>query len=154
METGSLPSHPDRGQTRLTKTEVDMKYAPLVGRILFAAVFVFFGAGHLTATEVMVDGGMVPSFLPFPTFIVIGTGIAIILAGLAIAAGYKTKQAALFLLFFLLGTSILIWGSGFAAGEQVATGMFLKDFGLAGAALMIYHFGPGPMSMDAKNMDE
>ncbi len=131
-----------------------MKYAPLVGRILFATVFVFFGAGHLTATKIMVEGGMVPSFLPFPTFVVIGTGIAIIFAGLAIAAGYKTKEAALILFFFLLGTSILIWGSGFASGDQVATGMFLKDFALAGTALFIYHFGPGPMSMDAKEANE
>ncbi len=124
-----------------------MKYSPLVGRILFASVFLFFGAGHFTATEIMVDGGMVPSFLPFPTFIVIGTGVAIMAAALAIIAGYRTKEAALILFFFLLGTSFLVWGP--EAGD-----LFQRDLALAGAALLIYHFGPGPMSMDAKRAKE
>ena len=30
-----------------------MKYVPLIGRILFAAVFIMFGLGHLTQTAMM-----------------------------------------------------------------------------------------------------
>ena len=40
--------------------------------------------------------------------------------------------------------------SGFAAGDQIATGMFMRDLALAGACLMIYHFGSGLMSLDAR----
>ncbi len=127
-----------------------MKYAPLIGRIMFAAPFLMFGLGHLTDAQGMVDGGMVPSFLPAPTIVVYLTGILIIVGGVAVLLGYRTKLAALVLAGFLLSTVLFVWGSGFMAGDQMATGMFMKDLGLAGAALMMSHFGAGPNSMDAK----
>lgn len=125
-----------------------MKYAPLVGRIMFSAAFLMFGMGHLTDSASMT--GMVPSFLPFPGLIVILTGLLLIGTGLAIAVGYKAKLAGLILAVFLLSTAFLVWSPGFAAGDETATLMFMKDLALAGGALLISHFGAGPMSMDAK----
>ncbi len=127
-----------------------MKYAPLIGRIMFAAPFLMFGIGHLTDAQAMVDSGMVPAFLPAPTIVVYLTGLVIIAGGVAVLVGYRTKLAALVLAGFLLSTVVLVWGAGFMAGDQMATGMFMKDLGLGGAALLISHFGAGPNSMDAK----
>jgi len=127
-----------------------MKYAPLVGRILFSLIFLMFGMGHLTDPQMMIDNGMVPGFLPFPTFVVILTGVAIIAGGLSVLLGYKIKLGSLILFVFLLATTLLVWSGGFFEGDQMATTMFLKDLGLAGAALYIYHFGAGPFSLDAK----
>lgn len=67
--------------------------------------------------------------------------------------GYRTKLAALILATFLLSTVFLVWGAGFMAGEEQATGMFMRDLALGGAALLISHFGAGPNSMDAKAAD-
>lgn len=127
-----------------------MKYAPVAGRIMFAIPFLMFGFGHMADAQTMADSGMVPAFLPAPTIIVYLTGLLLIAAGGAVLVGYRTKLAALVLAGFLLSTVLFVWGSGFMAGDQMATGMFMKDLGLAGAALMMSHFGAGPNSMDAK----
>lgn len=132
---------------RLQPTKIFMKYAPIVGRVLFS---IMFGMNHFTAGDTM--NGMVPSFLPFPGLIVLATGVLLVLCGLAVLVGYKTKVAALALGVFLLGTTFLTWAPQLAgAGDNVIPmTMFLKDMSLAGAALLVSHFGAGPMSMDAK----
>ena len=127
-----------------------MKYAPLVGRILFSLIFLMFGMGHLTDPQMMVDNGMVPDFLPAPTIIVMLTGVAIVAGGLSVLLGYKIKIGSLILFVFLLATTLLVWLGGFIDGDQMATPMFLKDLALSGAALYMYHFGAGPYSLDAK----
>ena len=127
-----------------------MKYTPLVGRILFSLIFLMFGMGHLTDPQMLVDGGMVPDFLPAPKIIVMLTGVAIIAGGLSVLLGYKIKIGSLILFGFLLATAIFVWLGGFFEGDQLATPMILKDLALAGAALYMYHFGAGPLSLDAK----
>ncbi len=44
-----------------------MGYLPVVGRVLFATPMLVFGFGHFGAAADM--AGMVPSFLPAPTFL-------------------------------------------------------------------------------------
>ncbi|MFT4605515.1 MAG: putative oxidoreductase [Rhodothermales bacterium] len=125
-----------------------MQYIPLVGRILFSAIFIMSGLGHFTQTAMM--SGMVPAWMPAANLVVILTGVAIVAGGLMVLLGYKAKLGGLILALFLIPTALLVHGPGFAAGDQVASGMFMKDMALAGAGLLIYHFGAGPMSMDNK----
>ena len=127
-----------------------MKYAPLAGRILFSLIFLMFGMNHLTDTQGMIERGMVPDFLPLKSIVVILTGIVIILAGLSVLVGYKAKLGGLVLFAFLLLTTLLTWSGGFFDGDLMATQMFMKDLALAGAGLLIYQFGAGPFSFDAK----
>ena len=126
-----------------------MQYAPLIGRILFAAIFIMFGLGHFGDAQMMADN-MVPAWMPMPLVVVYLTGAWILVAGVMTLVGFKAKTAGLMLAVFLIPTAILAWGSGFAAGDQIATSMFMKDMGLAGAALLLAHFGAGPFSLDAK----
>jgi len=132
-----------------------MKFLPLIGRILFVVPMLMFGFGHLGDAQMMVDNGMVPSFLPMPLIIVYITGILLIVCGGAIAVGYRAKQAALVLAVFLAGTAFLVWAPMISTAgpemEQVVFGNFMKDLGLTGAALLIAYFGSGPMSMDSKS---
>jgi putative oxidoreductase len=134
----------------LQQPEIVMKYAPIVGRVLFSVMFIMFGMNHMTAGDTM--NGMVPSFLPFPGLIVLATGVLLIVGGIAVLVGYKTKLAALALAVFLLATTFLTWAPQLAsAGDNVVPmTMFLRDMSLAGAALLVSYFGAGPMSLDAK----
>lgn len=125
-----------------------MKYVPLIGRILFSAVFIMFGFNHFVMGEGMT--GMVPDFLPAQTLVVYLTGIVSVGAGLMVLVGFRTKLAALVLALFVLSTALFVHASGFFAGDMNATANFMKDLGLAGGALLINHFGAGPMSMDQK----
>ncbi len=126
-----------------------MQYVPLVGRILFAAVFIMFGLNHFTQTAMMAEN-IVPAWIPAANVVVLLTGAVIVAGGLMVLLGYKAKLGGLILALFLIPVAILVHGPGFAAGDQVGTGMFMKDLALAGAGLLIYHFGAGPMSMDNK----
>ncbi|MDA1029661.1 MAG: DoxX family protein [Bacteroidetes bacterium] len=133
-----------------------MKFLPVIGRILFTAPLLVFGFAHLGNAQMMVDNGMVPSFLPMPITIVYLTGVLIILCGGAIAVGYKTKPAALIIALFLLSTTFLVWAPKMASAgpdELEFMGFFMRDLGLAGAALFFAHFGAGPMSMDNKSVN-
>jgi len=113
---------------------------------------IIFGFGHLGDAQTMV--GMVPSFLPAPLILVYLTGILLVVCSIAIAAGFKTKQAALLLSLFVASTAFLVWAPMLATAtpemEQVVFGNFMKDLGLTGAALYMSYFGAGPMSMDNK----
>ena len=125
-----------------------MKFVPLIGRILFSAVFIMFGFNHFVMGEGMT--GMVPDFLPAQTLIVYLTGVVSVAGGLMVLVGFRTKLGALILALFVLSTALFVHASGFVAGDMNATTNFMKDLGLAGGALMIYYFGAGPMSLDHK----
>jgi hypothetical protein len=49
---------------RLQPTKIFMKYAPIVGRVLFSIMFIMFGMNHFTAGDTM--NGMAPSFFLSP----------------------------------------------------------------------------------------
>jgi uncharacterized membrane protein YphA (DoxX/SURF4 family) len=121
-----------------------MQYAPVVGRVLFSAIFLMFGMAHFTDPNMV---NMVPSFLPAKSAVVILTGIMIIVAGLSVLLGYKTKIGALILFFFLMSTTILVW---LGSEHPSAVPIMMRDLSLAGAALFISYFGPGPMSLDKR----
>jgi putative oxidoreductase len=123
------------------------QYIPLLGRILFSAVFIMFGLGHFAQTAMMAEN-LVPAWMPFPNLVVMLSGAIIVAGGLMVLTGYKAKLGGLMLALFLIPVAFIAHGPGFAAGDQVSTGMFMKDLALAGAGLMIYHFGAGPISMD------
>lgn len=124
-----------------------MQYAPLVGRILFAAIFILTGFSHFGDAGNMV--GMVPSFLPAPTFFVYLTGAMLLVGGLSVLAGFKAKMGGLILAAFLIPTALLVHAPN-AGADQIAMMMMMKDLSMGGAALLIAYFGAGPMSMDAK----
>ena len=128
-----------------------MKFIPVIGRVLFVAPILVFGFGHFGSAAEM--SGMVPSFLPAPTLIVYLTGVLLVGAGLGIAVGIKVRELGLTLAAFLLSTAFLVWAPQLADGGQMAFSAFMKDLGLAGAAMFIAYFGAGPMSLDAKNDD-
>jgi putative oxidoreductase len=123
-----------------------MQYFPVLGRILLSLPFIMIGIGHLTSADAM--AGMVPAFLPMPVIIVYATGLLLVVGGLALAAGFRTKQAALGLGVFVLLTAVLVHMPN--AGTDAGFGNLVKDLGLGGALLMISHFGAGSMSMDNK----
>src|SRR5262249_25007202 len=86
------------------------------------------------------------------------TGALIILGGLAVIAGKMTKVAAWCLFAYVLIVSFWMhafWGmptttSAETMAKMNQMTMFLKNMGMAGGALLLAHFGPGPMSLDAK----
>jgi len=113
----------------------------LVGRILFAVIFVVSALGHLTATGAMA-GYAQSKGVPAAKASVIISGVVLLIGGLLIATGYYGDLGALLLVIFLIPTAFIMhayWKETdpmAKMNEQVA---FNKDISLAGAALIIFY---------------
>ncbi|MEQ8582922.1 MAG: DoxX family protein [Marinoscillum sp.] len=112
-----------------------MKSLGFIGKLLYALPFAMFGFFHFMNASGM--AGMVPSVFPAPEAWVYLTGLGHILAVVAIVIDKKAKLATMLLGIMLLSFALLIHFSGFMDGDQMATGNFLKDTSLAGAAFFM-----------------
>jgi uncharacterized membrane protein YphA (DoxX/SURF4 family) len=123
----------------------------IIGRILFALIFINSGFAHLTKLDAMTGYAQYKK-VPAPKLAVIVTGLMIILGGLYIAVGLWADLGALFLAVFLLLSAFMMhnfWTLDDAAAKQTETINFFKNLSLAGAALIIFalvstgvEFGP------------
>jgi uncharacterized membrane protein YphA (DoxX/SURF4 family) len=120
---------------------VDVDVVVLVGRILFAVLFLMSGFGHLTQTKMMAQytasRGVPPSVAPAAVF---GTGLLIVAGALMVLLGAWGDLGALFLFVFLVPTAVIMhrpWGVEDPQQRMMEQTQFLKDLALAGAALMV-----------------
>ncbi len=113
------------------------KLTGFVGRIIYAIPFLGFGFGHLSNAGKM--AGYVPSYIPGGVFWIYFTGVAMILAALAIITGKQGRNACLGLALMLLIFIVTIHLPGLSNPEMKMMSMmnFFKDMGLMGGALVI-----------------
>jgi putative oxidoreductase len=120
-----------------------------LGRLLFTAIFITSGISHFTQRK-----GMVPyarsQGVPAPNLMIPLTGVMLLIGGLSVLVGYWARVGALLLVIFLIPTALIMhrfWGLPEHGKAQQEKAHFMKDIALAGAALMIVYFGPGPYSL-------
>jgi putative oxidoreductase len=113
------------------------KMLTVVGRIIYAVPFLAFGSGHLMNAAGM--AGMVPAFIPGGIFWIYFTGVAMILAALAIITGIKGRAACFGLALLLLVFIVTIHLPGLNNPQMKMMSMMglFKDMGLLGGALVI-----------------
>jgi putative oxidoreductase len=113
------------------------KFLLFVGRVIYSIPFLFFGFGHLTNAGKM--AGIVPPFIPGGVFWVYFTGVAMILAALAVITGKQGRNACFGLAVMLLIFIVTIHVPGLSNPEMKMMAMMglFKDMGLMGAALAI-----------------
>jgi uncharacterized membrane protein YphA (DoxX/SURF4 family) len=128
-----------------------MEIVLIIGRVLFALLFISSGISHLTKLEA-VTGYAQYKKVPAAKFSVLLSGLMILVGGLYIAFGVYADLGALLIALFLIPTSFLMhafWKETDATAKQNETIGFFKDLSLAGAALIIFalvatgtEFGP------------
>lgn len=114
----------------------------LIGRILFAAVFLGGAVGHFTSTAAMSAYTESMGLRPGRLF-VIGSGVWQLAAGLLVVLGAWTDLGALMLAVFLLPTAVIMhrfWAAPDAEAKMNEQIHFNKDIALAGAALILLGF--------------
>lgn len=119
-----------------------MEWLVLVGRLLFAVLFLGSGWGHLTQTQTMA-GYAQSKGVPLARVSVIGTGVLIVVGALMVLLGVWADLGALLLVVFLVPTAVVMhnfWTVDDPQGRQMEQTQFLKDIALAGAALMLFAF--------------
>ncbi|MEU0542029.1 DoxX family protein [Nocardia sp. NPDC003693] len=114
----------------------------LIGRILFAALFLGSAMGHLTKADAMAQYAQFRG-VPSPKLAVIGSGVLLLVGGLSVLFGVWADLGALLLVIFLLPTAFLMhpfWKETDPEAKQTEMISFNKDVALAGAALMLFAF--------------
>lgn len=122
---------------------------PLIGRLLIALIFVFAGFGKIGGFE-GTAGYIASKGLPLPHLLAIGAIIVELGGGLALAAGWKTRWAALALFVFTALTAVLFHAFWAAPADQAQNQMihFMKNLSILGGLLFVFAHGSGPFSLD------
>lgn len=112
----------------------------LVGRILFAFLFLGSAVGHLTKSADM-SGYASAKGVPAARIMVLGTGVQLLVGALMVLFGVWGDLGALLLALFLLGAAFLMhayWKESEPMAKQMEMIQFNKDVALAGAALAFF----------------
>jgi putative oxidoreductase len=125
-----------------------MSYLVLLGRVLFSAIFIMAGPSHFTANTI---GYAASKGVPLASLAVPLSGLIAMAGGLSITFGYKAKYGGWLIVLFLLPVTVMIhdfWAMTDPNMAQMNQIMFMKNLSMLGGALLIAHFGSGPLSLD------
>ncbi len=123
----------------------------LVGRILFAMVFIGGGMNHFTKlndTTLYAQSRGVPA----PKAATIVTGLMAVVGGILVALGWHRFIGAGLIVLFALSTAFMMhnfWRDTDPTAKQNEMAHFMKDLALAGGALFMAYYGRGgwPLSI-------
>lgn len=123
----------------------------LVARVLLALIFVMFGFSKLTGLQG--TAGYIGSVgLPAPMLLAVAAGVVELVAGVLIIVGWQARWAALSLAGFTAVATVLFHNYWAMPAEQQMTQqlMFMKNVSIIGGLLVLFAFGAGSLSLDAR----
>lgn len=112
----------------------------LIGRVLFALLFINSGLAHFAQRDAMAGYAQFKK-VPAAKLMVLLTGFMILLGGIFVAVGIYADLGALLLAIFLIPTAFMMhnfWTIQDAQAKQTEMISFFKNLSLAGAALVIF----------------
>ena len=118
-----------------------MNAVMLVGRILFAFMFVMSGFNHLAKAEAMA-GYAAYKKVPAPKLANLLSGVIMLLGGLSIILGVYADLGAVVLAVLLVAMAVKMHDFWNAQGEAKQPEMigFLKNIAMAGGALFLFAY--------------
>ena len=127
-----------------------MPYLVLLGRVLFAAIFLAAAPRHFTAEGAAhaADLGVPLAAIAVPL-----SGLMAIGGGLSVLLGYQARAGAWLLVAFLVPVTLMMhafWRLDDPVAVHIQQAMFMKNLSMIGAAWLIAYFGAGPLSLDAR----
>ena len=126
------------------------RYLVPLGRVAFAWAHVWFAPLNFTPQGVMWAAAQ---GVPLPGLLVPLAGLISLAGGLSIMLGYRARLGAWLLVLFLVPVTIVMhnfWAVKDPMMAQMQQGFFVANLSRIGAALLIAHFGAGPLSLDAR----
>jgi putative oxidoreductase len=127
-----------------------MKFFFLLGRLLFALIFILGAARHFTHEGIHHAADM---GVPAAGVLVPLSGVLAVAGGISVAIGYKARWGAWALTAFLVPVTLWMhayWKLSDPAAIHIQTAMFFKNLSMLGAALLISQFGAGLVSIDER----
>lgn len=123
----------------------------LVGRILLVLMFLMSGLSKLSGLEATA-GYIASKGLPMPQVLAILAAVVEFVAALMVIVGWRARWGALALIVFTLLATFLFhnfWAMP-EAQKMLQQQAFMKNIAAVGGLLMVFAFGPGPLSLDAR----
>jgi len=123
----------------------------VTGRVLLALIFIMSGVGKLG--DLGGTAGYIASVgLPAGGALALGAGLLEVVAGLALAIGFKARWAALALGVFTLVAAVIFHRYWAMPAEQqfVQQLLFMKNLAIAGGMFIVASLGAGSGSVDAR----
>ncbi len=117
----------------------------LLGRVLYAAIFISSGYNHLSKVKSL-SGYAKSMGVPAAELLTAISGIMIIVGGLLILFNIMIFYGALLIFLFLVPTTLMMhafWKITDPGTRQTQQIMFMKNSSMAGAALIIMYFAYG-----------
>ena len=127
---------------------------PLMGRILYSAIFLLSTPSHFSDTDV---GYAAAQGVPMASILVPLAGVLALLGGLSLLLGYRAKLGAWLLVAFLVPVTLIMhrfWGVTDPQMAQMQMIHFMKNLSLLGGAFFIAYFGAGPQPRRAHCANE
>lgn len=90
---------------------------------------------------------------PLPQLLVPLSGLISLAGGLSVLLGYRARLGAWLLMLFLVPVTFFMhnfWAVADPMTAQIQLGAFMGNLSRLGGALLIAHFGPGPVSLDER----
>src|ERR1700722_521912 len=137
-------------QSQFTTSQQGLGPIVLLGRFLFALIFVMSGPRHFTSPVIAFAASQ---GVPMASIAVPFSGVLALVGGLSILLGYRANIGAwLIALFLVLITPMMhkFWGVADPMTQQIQIIMFFKNASMLGAALVITQLGSGPWSLDSR----
>ncbi len=135
---------------RSEATSVSQGATVVLGRLLFAAIFLMSGLNHFSRQTI---GYAAAQGVPLASIAVPLSGLIAVAGGLSILLGYRAKLGAWLIVLFLVPVTLMMhqfWTVKDPMMAQMQMIMFMKNISILGGALLITHFGAGPLSLDAR----
>ena len=125
-----------------------MKQTLLMGRILFALIFIFSSFGHFNEHTIAFAAS---KGLPMASVLVPLSGVVELAGGLSILTGFRARAGAWLLVLFLVPVTFTFhqfWTVEDTMARQLEFATFLKNISMLGGALVVADFGSGELSLD------
>src|SRR4051794_22637000 len=117
-----------------------MRYILLVGRILFAQMFILASFGHFQTATITALGSKVP----YAEFLIPLSGAMALIGGVSVLLGYKAKVGAFLIALFLIPVTFMMhdfWNVTDATMHMMQQANFMKNIAMLGGACIIMYFG-------------
>jgi putative oxidoreductase len=126
--------------------------AVVIARVLLALMFVLAGIGKLTGLA-GTAGYIASKGLPAPMLLAVAAGVLELVAGVLLIIGWQARWAALALAAFTVVASVIFHNYWAMPAEQqmMQQLMFMKNLAVTGGLLLVFAFGAGALSLDARN---
>ena len=122
----------------------------LLGRCLFALIFLMSGPNHFSSQTIAYAASQ---GVPLAAIAAPLSGLLALAGGVSILLGYRANLGAWLIVLFLVPVTLMMhkfWMVQDPMMAQMQMIMFMKNLSMLGGALLIAQFGAGPWSLDER----